>query len=275
MKKQHLAIASLAVALVAVALVGCGSTSQSATASASTSSASYTTVKSGVLVCLSDLAFPPMDSVPEGKTAADAEGYEVDLMDALAAKLGLTVEWQQVKFDTIIPIIKQGGKADVGASAFTITDARSEEIDFTEPYLDSNQGVVMKKGATAADVDSQLNQAGVKIAVQSGTSGEAYAQENFPNATIVSLDDVIQAMTGVQAGLYDATVADLPVLSYMCNQSYTDLEVVEEVPTGEQYGLVVSKDNPGLTQALNQAYDELVSDGTIKDLQVKWFGEEL
>ena len=76
-------------------------------------------------------------------------GYEVELMEAIAAKMGLECVWlPPTKFDTIIPLIKQGGKADVGASSFTITDERKEEVDFTNAYLDSNQGVATLKSAS-------------------------------------------------------------------------------------------------------------------------------
>jgi len=85
----------------------------------------------------------PSKSIPDNSTTP--EGFEIDLMAAIADKLGLTMEWlDPVKFDTIIPLIKQGGKADVGVSAFTITDERKEEIDFSDSYLDSNQGLVTK-----------------------------------------------------------------------------------------------------------------------------------
>jgi polar amino acid transport system substrate-binding protein len=252
----------------ALILAGCGSRPV-------TTAEGYTLVQEGKLVVLSDLAYPPIDSVPEGGTAQDAVGYEVDLVDAIAEKLGLEVEWEQVKFDTIIPLIKQGGKADIGASAFTITDEREEEVDFSDPYLNSNLGIVMSEADAVDDPTTYLNDSTMRIAVQSGTSGEAWAQENLPNAQIVSLDDIIQAMTGVQAGLYNAAIADLPVVSYMTQESYTDLEVVDEIPTGEQYALVVSQDNPKLTEAIDKAYEELVADGTVKELQLEWFGEEL
>ncbi len=196
-------------------------------------------------------------------------------MDAIAAKMGLTCEYlPAMKFDAIIPLIKQGGKADLGVSNFTITDERKQEIDFTDPYLDSNQGVVTRADAEKDSADT-LNADGVKIACQSGTTGETWAQENLPQATIVSLDDPVQAVTGVSTGLYDAAAADLPVMSYLCSQSFTDCKVAIEVPTGEQYGIVVSKDNPGLTQKINDALAELDADGTIADLQIKWFGAEV
>jgi len=130
--------------------------------------------------------------------------------------------------------------------------------------------------ADATDTTEEaLNVAGKKIACQSGTTGEAWIQENLPNAEVVPLDDAIQAMTGVQTGLYDACVADLPVVSYLCTQSYTDCKVAMEIPTGEQYGIVVSKDNAKLTEDINKALAELQEDGTLASLEEKWFGSEL
>ena len=257
-----------------LALGACGSsTSGTTSSSTSESAASYSLVESGKILVASDLANPPLDSTNE-KTG-EPEGFEVDLMVAIAGKMGLESQYlSAMKFDAIIPLIKQGGKADVGVSNFTITDERKQEIDFSDPYMDSNQGVVTKVDSAKADEDS-LNSAGVKVAVQSGTTGEAWVQENLTEATCVPLDDPIVALTGVQSGLYDAAVADLPVMSYLCTNSYTDCKVAIEIPTGEQYGIVISKDNPGLTAAINEALSALKDDGTIDDLEKKWFGTTL
>ena len=257
-----------------LALGACGSsTSGTTSSSTSESAASYSLVESGKILVASDLANPPLDSTNE-KTG-EPEGFEVDLMVAIAGKMGLESQYlSAMKFDAIIPMIKQGGKADVGVSNFTITDERKQEIDFSDPYMDSNQGVVTKADSAKADEDS-LNSTGVKVAVQSGTTGEAWVQENLTEATCVPLDDPIVALTGVQSGLYDAAVADLPVMSYLCTNSYTDCKVAIEIPTGEQYGIVISKDNPGLTAAINEALSALKDDGTIDDLEKKWFGTTL
>ena len=281
MKKEDMkflgAVACIIAGAIAVfAITGCGSSSSStstSSTSSTSSTASYTTVKSGTLIVASDLAYPPMESVAENSTTP--EGFDVDMMQAICDKLGLTLEYLPAqKFDGIIPMVKQGGKADVGVSSFTITDARKQEIDFTDSYMDSNQALVTKTDATATTADA-LNVAGKKIAVQSGTTGEEWVQENLPNATCVPLDDAIQAMTGCQTGLYDAVVADLPVMSYLCKNSYTDCKVAIEIPTGEQYGIVVSKSDPGLTAAINQALKDIKSDGTMATLQTKWFGKSL
>ena len=265
-------VAAVSAAAGALALAGCGSSKTGASAAdASADAASYTLVEDGKIIVASDLANPPLDYVENNEN----KGFEVELMGAIADKLGLTCEYlPAMKFDAIIPLIKQGGKADVGVSNFTITDERKAEIDFTDAYLDSNQGVVTRSDAEKDNAEA-LNAADVKIACQSGTTGETWAQENLPKATIVSLDDPVQAVTGVSTGLYDAAAADLPVMSYLCSQSFTDCKVAIEVPTGEQYGIVVSKDNPGLTKAINEALSELEADGTVKELQVKWFGAEV
>ncbi len=233
---------------------------------------SYDTVTPGALTVASDLAFPPLEYIPDGST--DPVGFEVDLVNEIGRRCGLTVKWLPAqKFDTIVPMIKQGGKADIGASAFTITDERKKEIDFSEAYIDSNQGVVTRVDAAATTTEA-LNSSDKKIAVQSGTTGESWVRENLPAAQVVALDDAIQACTGCSTGLYDAVVADLPVLMYL-SSSYPDLTVVKQIPTGERYGLVLSKANPDLTKAVSGAIQSMQEDGTISALEVQWFGELL
>lgn len=268
-----------AMGLGAAGLVGCSSSSSdtsgsSSSGSADTSSSSgYTLVEPGKLTMISNFYFPPFVSMNEN--TGDFEGFDVDVYTAICDKLGLETNiLPSVQFDTIVPTIKQGGKADVSLGAITITDEREQEIDFSDPYLDSNQSLVVKVDATATTAD-ELNVEGTQIAVQAGTTGESWAQENIPNATIVPLDDIIQALTGISTGLYDAGVTDLPVSSYEIKQAYTDLMIPEggEIPTGEQYGIVISKDNPNLTAAINDALAELQSDGTMDEIEEKWFGQ--
>ena len=255
---------------LALALTGCGSSGSSA-ATAETAADGYTLVEDGKLTIVTNYGYIPMEWLEDGKP----KGYDVDLADAIAKKLGLEAYWlPDQKFDTIIPTIKQGGKADISIGSISITDERQKEIDFSDAYMDSNQAVVVlatekDELATADD----LNNSGITIAVQAGTTGADWVKENLPNATVAELDDAIQTMTGVESKLYNACVNDLPVMQYMCENSYTDLAVSMEIPTGEQYGIVVSKDNPGLTEAINEALKELEEDGTIEDLKKEWFGD--
>ncbi len=275
MKLSRRIAGGLAVACsLVLAIAGCsgGGQDSSSTTDDATEEASYTLVEDGKLIVASDLANPPLDYVEDGTD--EPVGFEVDLMNAIAEKLGLECEYlSAMKFDSIIPLIQQGGRADVGVSNFTITDERAELIDFSDPYLDSNLGIVTRADSDKTTEDA-LNAEDVTVAVQSGSTGASWAEENLPNATIVSLDDPVVAVTGVSAGQYDAAVADLPVMQYLAN-SYDNCQVSVEIPTGEQYGIVVSKDNPGLTEAINQALAELEEDGTIAELEEKWFGTEL
>ena len=270
-------IASASVASLVLAACG-GSADKPAeeetTTDAVATDKEYTTVKEGTLIVASDLDFPPLDSF-EGKKA---QGFDVDLSNAIGEKLGLTVEYlPPMDFDSIIPMIKQGGKADIGNSAFSITEERKAEIDFTEPYLDSNLGIATKtdsgiKGDEKAVIDA-LNVAEKSVAVQAGTTGEAWARENLPKANIVPLAQVTVCMTGVSTGKYDAFCADLPVIAHQCKVSFSNCSVALEIATGEQYGIVVSKDNPGLTAAINGALADIEADGTMDKLKEKWFGD--
>ncbi len=237
--------------------------------------ANYTLVEEGKLIVASDLDFPPLDSFENGEPT----GFDVELSNAIGDKLGLEVEYlPPMDFDSIIPMIKNGGKADIGNSAFSITEERKAEIDFTDPYLDSNLGIAIKtdsglpKGDEAALIKA-LNKSDITVAVQAGTTGQDWAEENLPDANIVPLASVTVCMTGVSTNQYHAFCADLPVIGHQCTVSFKDCEIALEIPTGEQYGIVVSKDNPGLTEAINMALAELESDGTMGKLKEKWFGQ--
>ncbi len=281
MKKSHLmtVLGCMMAVVLSVTLTACGgspsssSNDQGQKPSTSTTD-DYSLVEDGKLTMISNFYFPPFVSM-SAQDSGDFEGFDVDVYKAVCDKLGLEPNiLPSVQFDTIVPTIKQGGKADVSIGAITITDERLDEVDMTDPYMDSNQAIVVKKGAAATDVDA-LNVAGTQVAVQSGTTGEAWVKENLPNATVVPLDDIIQCLTGLQSGLYSAVVCDLPVAQYEIKVAYSDLEVTTEIPTGEQYGIVVSKDNPGLTEKINQALKDLQDDGTIDQLEQKWFGTTL
>ena len=275
--------ATLACAFVlAIALVGCGGakkdegsaakTEDTTNTTAAKTDAGYKLVESGKLISVSDMECPPFSSYKDG--TSEPEGFEVDLMKAVAEKMGLESVWlPKMDFDAIIPLIKQGGKADVGVANFTITDERKQEIDFTDPYYVANIGFVTKADTEATSTDD-FNTEGVRIGAQSGTTGEAWAKENLPNAEVVAMIPST-AMLSVQSSeegsdSLNAMVCDLPVATSLIEKSYSDLKVLESIATGDEFGIVVSKDNPELTKALNKALAELQADGTIDELMTKW-----
>ena len=257
-------------------LAGCGNSNAASTDSSSDAKSDekkgMTLIEDGKLTVVAELGFAPFEYMDE-KTG-EPVGFDVDVINAVAEKMGLTASYlPNQKFDTLVPIIKQGGKADVSIAAITITDERLESVDFSEPYLDSNQAIVVAKGSS--ETQETLNDASKQVVCQGGTTGDEWIGENLPDAVRVPVDDVTAAHTGVQTGLYQAMVVDLPVASYMLAQSFSDLQIVKEIPTGEQYGIAVSKDNPELTQAVNKALEDMKSDGTMKEIETKWFGSEI
>ena len=272
-RRNFLAGSASAVALAGLAACGGqgaseSSSSASGASSSASSSADYTLVTPGKLTVVSELGFSPFEYIDDdGNTV----GFDVDVSKALAEKLGLEAEWlPNQAFDTLVPTIKQGGKADVAIAGMTITDERLEQVDFTDAYLDSNQGLVV--GKDSGETEETLNDASKQVACQSGTTGEMWIQENLPNATLVPLQDVTAGMMGVQTGLYNGMVIDLPVAQNLIAESFTDLTVALEIPTGEQYGIAVSKDNPGLKDALNDALQAIEDDGTMDGIKQTWFG---
>ena len=275
MSRRNFIFSAAGIAASAV-LAGCGSSNASDTktddSSKSDSKADLKLVEAGKLTVAAELGFAPFEYMDE-KTG-DPVGFDVDVINAVAQKMGLEASYlPNQKFDTLVPMIKQGGKADVAIAAVTITDERLESVDFSDPYLDSNQAIVVKKGSD--ENETSLNDASKKVVCQTGTTGDEWISENLPNAERTPLDDVTPALTGVSTGTYAAMVVDLPVAKYMLEQSFDDLEIVKEIPTGEQYGIAVSKDNPDLLAAVNKALADIQSDGTMKDIETKWFGSEI
>ena len=264
-------VATLGLAGTAL-LAGCNGSEQPAddaqTTDDTTEEASYTLVKEGVLTNVAELGFAPFEYIDEDGVTV---GFDVDLSNAIADKLGLTCEWlPNQAFDTLVPTIAQGGKADISIAGMTIDDTRLEEVDFSDPYLNSNQGIVALAGS--GETSETLDAEGVQVACQTGTTGNSWIEENLPNATCVPLADVTAGMMGVSTGLYKAMVIDLPVAQNMIAESFSDLEVVEEIPPGEQYGIAVSYDNPGLKAAINDALAQIEEDGTMDEIKQKWFG---
>ena len=261
--RKGFAACAVAFALAcAVVLASCAAQSES--------DQGYTLVNEGKLTVASDLATPPFEYVNE---SGQIEGFDYDLICAVADEMGLEINYLPAqKFDSIVPMVKQGVKTDISISSVTITDERKQEIDFADPYIDNNQGVVVLDSQTYPTAED-LNVSGVKIATLPSTTSEEWAQENLPNATIVDFDDWTAAFTATQSGQCQGIVCDLPLAQWMTANSFTSMSVVKEIPTGEQLGIAVSKDNPGLTSAINEALANLRESGKYDEIYDKWFGD--
>lgn len=280
---KYLVLAALGVMVAALALVGCSSGSASSSASASSASASASASASSASASASSAAagdikliadgkltiatspdYPPFENLENGEYV----GLDIEIAKAVAKELGLEPEFKTLQFDAIIPAIAAGGQADIGISGFSVDPERAKEIDFTNSYYIDDQAIaVMNDSAiTDANADEELNKEGVIIAVQSGTTGEAYVQENYPKATAQAYGNSTDAFAAMQSGQANAVCTNKAVVEAMLADAYKDAKVVKSIATGEEYAIVVSKDNAALTAAINDALAKLSSDGTIEKL---------
>ena len=281
--RKFVVLAAMALAVMALALVGCssGGSASSASASASASSApaeasasaaagDYTLITEGKLTVATSPDYPPFENLENGEYV----GLDIEIAKAVAQKLGLEAEFKNLQFDAIIPGIAAGGQADVGISGFSVDPERAKEIDFTDSYYIDDQAIAVMKGGdiTADNADKALNDEKVIIAVQTGTTGEDYVKENFPNAEIKGFGNSTDAFAAMAAGQANAVCTNKAVVEKMLADAYKDAEVVHQAATGEEYAIVVSKDNAALTTAINAALAELKADGSIDKLVEEYMG---
>lgn len=272
-RRQFLGLASGFAAIAGLGLVGCGGSSTSGTSSAGSSAGSaassskdgYTLVKDGTLTVGTAAEYEPFEYMEDGQY----KGFDLDLIQDIAKKLGLTVEFANVDFDTIVPGVSSGAKYDVGIGAITVTPERKKEVDFTDSYYMDDQAIVtMKDNAdiTGDNYKEKLDSADAKIAVQSGSTAEAFAKENFPKAELVPFKNATDCFSALQAGQSVALVTNRSVAAQLVATSFDNEQVIKLISTGEEYAIAVNKDNAGLKDAINKALKELTDDGTVDSL---------
>ena len=276
MKKRFSILATCACVLCALALVlaGCGNSGSNANSGSSNggSEAAATDGKmklatEGTLTCVTEMGFQPFEYLPEGST--DPVGYDIDVANELAKRMGLTCKFlPSQNFDTLIPTVAEGSKADIAIAGITIDAERKKEVDFSDPYFTSNLAVVVK--GDSAETLQTLDAPDKQVACQRGTTGDGWIDENLSKATKKPLDDISAGLAGVSTGNYAAYVIDLPVAEKNLKDSFTDLKILEKIATGEEYGIAVSKKNPELTKAINKALQDMKADGTMQQISDKW-----
>jgi ABC-type amino acid transport substrate-binding protein len=229
------------------------------------------TLKTGKLVVGSDTAFPPFESIENGK----AVGFDIDLITEVAKRVGnLEVEVQSSAFDTIFTSLA-AGKFDVVISAVTIKAERKQTVDFSAPYFTADLSLTVRDD-DADEISGIDDLSGKTVGVQATTTSEdcAKALEGKGQIGGVRAYDVIpDAFTDLAAGRVAGVMIDLPTAQQIAEQR-TGLRVVQVIRTEEEYGIAVSKENPDLRSAINEALAEIKEDGTFRRLFVKWFETE-
>lgn len=236
------------------------------TEDATATDGTFTTVADGVLTMGTNAAFPPY----EYKEGDEVVGIDAEIAQALADKLGLKLEILDMDFSSLITAI-QAGKIDISLAGMTVTDERKQNVDFTDSYATGVQVIIVKNDSDIKSVDDLAND---KImGVQEGTTGHLYCSDDYGEDHVIAYTN---GATAVQALLQDKV--DCVVIDQQPAEEFVEanegLKILDTEYVVEDYAAAVSKDNPGLTAALNQALQELKDDGTIQSILDKYIKAE-
>lgn len=261
-----------AAALSSLALAACGSSSSSTDAASGSANADgVTLLKSGTLQVCTHLSYKPFQFKDSSGAVV---GFDVDLMDLVAKKLGAKQEIVDIDFAQITSgAVFAAKKCDAGAAATTINDKRKGAILFSDPYFDATQALLVKKGSGITDLSGLK---GKKLGVQTDTTGADYAEKNKEanGYEVVVFDDMPTQLAGVLSGRVDAAVNDNGVVFDYAKEN-AGTEVTKEFNTGEQYGIMFQKDNANgtaLAKVTNDVLKAAKADGSYNDIYKKWFG---
>lgn len=242
-----------------------GSAAPAPTTSAATSEAGadegYKLVKEGTLTMATNAYFPPYEYY-DGK---DIIGIDADIAKAIADKMGLELKIEDMEFDSIITAVSTG-KADLGLAGMTVTPDRQKNVDFSDSYATGIQSVIVKEDSTITKIDDLQ---GKKIGVQLSTTGDIYATDDFGKDSVVQYNKGNDAVMALTQGQVDAVIIDNePAKSYV--EANKGLKILDTEYATENYAACISKDNAGLTKAVNKALAELKDDGTLQKIVDKY-----
>lgn len=227
----------------------------------------FTPITAGKLTVCSDAPYKPFEFQDD---AGNWTGFDMDIMNAIAKRYGLTLEVTVQPFDGIwlAPAAKT---CDVVASSMTITEERAKNAGFSDPYFDSFQSVLVRNedAGTLADIESL---SGKTLAVQTGTTGEAYAKDNIPDAKIQSFDDAAAMFLALDSKQVDGVLQDYPINAWRAIEMKTSTVSIKFDDESEQYGFAVAQDNEDLLLAINESLNQFRANGVYDEIFAKYFG---
>jgi ABC-type amino acid transport substrate-binding protein len=245
-------------------VAGCGDDDDDNGGDTTAASEDLGLIQEGQLLVGTDTPFPPFEI---GKPP-DITGYDIEVVNAIAENLGLTVTYQDTSFDTIFRDTAQG-KFDLAVAASTITPERSQTVDFSDPYYQANQSLIVTSDSDIATVEDL---GGATVGAQDGTTGEEYANDETPASQVRGFPEGPDAINALRNGQVDAVIIDQPVaVDATESQAGGDIKIAQEIVTSELYGIPFAPDNDALREAVNGALAELKEDGTIADLYEQYF----
>lgn len=221
------------------------------------------------LIAGSSLDFPPF----EFKDGDQAVGFDLDLIQAIGEVSGKRILIKDVSFDQLIPSL-QSGEIDLIISGMSITEHRKKVVDFTDPYFDYGEIIVVPRGSRA-DIGLE-DLAGKTIAVQVGTHAHEMLiglQKNYPATTIMASEQLQDSWAAVEESKADAALVPHPFIAYyLKDKSDSKVQMTGDVFVSDHSGIVIAKDNPELLETLNRSLETLKKDGIYDRIYQKWFG---
>ena len=249
------------VVVLATMLAACGG--------AATPTAAPTEAVSQTILVATDASFPPMEFVDASKNIV---GFDIDLLNAVAAAAGFKVEFKNTAWDGIFAGL-EGGAYDAIISSVTINDERKQKYDFSEPYFNADQGIVVliEDGTIKTEADLK----GKTVGAQIGTTGAIYLGK-LPGVTLKQYDTPDLAMLDLKNKNIDAVVVDTPVAAnyaLQAEQFKGTLKIAGTIKTNEVYGLLVAKGDPkGLLAKFNEGLKTVKANGTYEKIYSTWIG---
>lgn len=283
------ALSLMTAAALVLSLAACGSTASSAASSeaaspeaassdaasseaasseaaSETETAELSTVEPGKLIMSTNAAFPPYEMTTD---SGEFEGIDIETAQAIADKLGLELQIDDMDFDAVLLAVQQG-KADMVMAGVTVTDERQNVMDFTDSYATGIQSIIVKEDSDIASVDDL---AGKKIGTQRGTTGYLYCSDDFGDENVVAYDNGLTAVQMLNNGQVDCVVIDnAPAKEFIA--ANPGLKLLDTAYVEESYAIGVGKGNTELKDAINTALEELKADGTLQAIVDKYITAE-
>lgn len=261
----------IAIALAMLMLFGmiaCGQTAQTETTApeqtgeqTTTEAATLQTVNEGKLTMSTNAQFPPYEMVTDN---GGFEGIDVEIAAAIAEKLGLELQVDDMEFAAALEAAQQG-KSDIVMAGVTVTDERLQVMNFSTSYANGVQVVIVKEGS-----DVTLDNLGEKvIGTQAGTTGYIYCSEDFGEDHVTAYETGATAVQALVNGQVDCVVIDnMPAQEFV--KANAGLTILDTEYANENYAIGMAKDNTALLDAINNALAELTADGTIAQIVNKY-----
>ena len=283
------ALSLMTAAALVLSLAACGSTASSAASSeaaspeaassdaasseaasseaaSETETAELSTVEPGKLIMSTNAAFPPYEMTTD---SGEFEGIDIETAQAIADKLGLELQIDDMDFDAALLAVQQG-KADMVMAGVTVTYERQNVMDFTDSYATGIQSIIVKEDSDIASVDDL---AGKKIGTQRGTTGYLYCSDDFGDENVVAYDNGLTAVQMLNNGQVDCVVIDnAPAKEFIA--ANPGLKLLGTAYVEESYAIGVGKGNTELKDAINTALEELKADGTLQAIVDKYITAE-